>query len=674
MRFVSIGAMTAVTLLACGPVDPGTNYNDNTDGHVPLTCGNGVLDDGEECDSVILSGATCSGLTGLPHGMVTCSAATCTYDISDCHNCGNGQLEGSEPCDGANLGGLTCESLGREGGTLACDPSCSEYDTSACSPCFVSGRSCSADLQHIVDCNGLEVDTCPGDEACLNGQCGADPCEAADAARSSYGCNYYVPKPDFIQPEGYGACYAVFIANTWNSPVFITVEKDNQPLGTSFIQIPQGQGQSITYTPYDAANGLPQGSVAIVFLSHQTPQMSIPNCPVPAAVNGEPGVSGTGIGTAFKITTDRPVVAYSILPYGGGSAAATAASLLLPTSAWDTNYIAVNAYEKSIAVSTAFPSLDIVAFEDNTQVTILPKVAIEGGGGVLGSPANQPVVYSLNAGQYIQISQTAELTGSPIQADKPIGVWGAASCLNVPASAYACDSAHQQIPPVRALGHRYAGVRYRNRQAAMGEETPPWRLVGAVDGTVLTWAPSNPAGAPTALNQGDLVEFNAAGPFVVESQDASHPFYVAQYMTGGDQFNGEGDPEFVNVVPMDQYLNRYIFFTDPTYSETSLVVVRTRSPATNDFVDVTLDCAGPLIGWQPLGELEYTRIDLVTGDFMNVGNCSNGRQEMHSEAPFGVTVWGWGGYSSFFTQYVSYAYPAGASVKPINEVVVDPVQ
>jgi len=146
-------------------------------------------------------------------------------------------------------------------------------------------------------------------------------------------------------------------------------------------------------------------------------------------------------------------------------------------------------------------------------------------------------------------------------------------------------------------------------------------------------------------------------------------------MTGADYLdtNGEGDPEWVNVIPTDQYLDNYVFFTDPTYSETSLVVTRRPSTQTGQFADVTLDCAGPLTGWQPFGDLEYTRIDLVTGNFQNVGNCSNGRHEMSSEVPFGVTVWGWGSAAtSTFTQYVSYAYPAGASVQPINEVNVPP--
>ncbi len=45
---------------------------------------------------------------------------------------------------------------------------------------------------------------------------------------------------------------------------------------------------------------------------------------------------------------------------------------------------------------------------------------------------------------------------------------------------------------------------------------------------------------------------------------------------------------------------------------------------------MVLDCAGALNDWQPLGDLEYTRINLVTGDFEDVGACSNGRHEVHS--------------------------------------------
>jgi hypothetical protein len=277
----------------------------------------------------------------------------------------------------------------------------------------------------------------------------------------------------------------------------------------------------------------------------------------------------------------------------------------------------------------------------------------------------------------LQITQDAELTGSPIQSDKPVALWGAMSCMNIDVTIPACDAAHQQIPPVKALGHEYVAVRYRNRFDGL-EESPPWRIVGAVDGTTLTYDPTPPAGAPTTLMSGQVAEFSTGTPFVVKSQDDKHPFYMSAHMTGCytlGMSDCRGDPEFVNVIPAQQYLDSYVFFTDPTYPETDLVLVRNKTPT--GFKDVTLDCAGAITGWMPVGsggDFEYTRIDLVRHNFAKQGNCDNGRHEIRSDAPFGLTVWGWGTSESagFSTQAVSYAYPAGASVQPINTVVVPP--
>lgn len=223
------------------------------------------------------------------------------------------------------------------------------------------------------------------------------------------------------------------------------------------------------------------------------------------------------------------------------------------------------------------------------------------------------------------------------------------------------------------------GVRYRNRFDET-EESPPWRLVGTVDGTTLTWDPI-PPGVPTTIGLGQVVEFRHTGPFSVKSQDKDHPFYVSAHMTGCAEVSPDpsifgdcrGDAEYVNVIPPAQYLDKYTFFTDPTYPETNLVLVRKR--VNGAFADVTLDCAGVLSGWQPIdaaGEYQFTRFDLVRGDFQKQGNCDNGRHDISSPQPFGLTVWGWGSSATdpFYSQAVSYAYPAGASVEHINTVVV----
>jgi hypothetical protein len=534
---------------------------------------------------------------------------------------------------------------------------------------------CSSDLHDVLDCNDKVVTTCGPDQGCGGSGC-VSACDAAKANKSSVGCDYYSIDPDII-PEGTGACFAAYIANTWNAPVSLNVTWGTQTINVGQIaRKPSGNGQALTYAPL--TNGqLQPGEVAILFLARYGSVLtSCPSGITPGVTSVDAAAHGTTHGTAFHIVSDHPVVAYDIFPYGGGSSAATSATLLIPTSAWDLNYIGVNAFRKDQLVSYAQGFLQILASQDNTQITIRPTAAIVGGTGVAAAPANQPATYNLSAGQYLQLEQDAELTGSAILANNPISVWGGATCLNIDVSDGACDSAHQQFFPVSALGHEYVGVRYRNRGTGP-DETPPWRVVGAVDGTQLTYEPSPPTGAPGALNRGQVAEFKSAGPFVIKSQDNLHPFYVSAHMTGGGDVTpaGRGDPEFVNVVPPAEYLASYVFFTDPTYSETNLVVVRTKGP--NGFADVSLDCMGNLTGWQPLGvsgNYQYTRQDLVTGNFAKVNGCDNGRHTITSTQPFGMTVWGWGSEQTtgFTTDYVSYAYPAGASVLPINTVVVNP--
>ncbi|MEO8705926.1 MAG: hypothetical protein ABI867_38195 [Kofleriaceae bacterium] len=523
---------------------------------------------------------------------------------------------------------------------------------------------CSGDLHAIVDCNNNVITQCAGADACdSNSFTCADACTAAESNKRSVGCDYYATSMDVLS---HGNCFAAFVANTWNAPAHLTVRHMGAALAVAnFAKIPQGSGPGLTYAAYDPAVGLMPGQVAVLFLGGGSG--GAPLCPFPSAVPTS-SFAGTGIGNSFEIATDVPVVAYQINPYGGGNAAVTAASLLIPTSAWDLDYIAVNVTPNGIAGS---PSLNIIATEDNTVATITPTQAIAGGAGVPAGAAGAPTSITLNKGQHAQITQTAELTGSLITATRPIGVMAGQTCMNMPTSTMYCDHGEQMIPPVHALGNRAVGVMYRPRNTA--ETSTFWKVVGAVDGTQLTWSSS--VGGPTTINKGQSVDFNTGVPFVVTSQDNDHPFMMFTYMTGSEHIAaggaGSGDPDFVLMVPPEQYLNSYVFFADPTYPETNLVVTRTRG-ADAQYHDVTLDCLGPVASWTALGaDFEFARVDLDTGNFANVGNCSTGRHEMKSDAPFGLSVWGWGtNRTSTFTANVSYGYPGGMNVKPINDVVL----
>jgi hypothetical protein len=534
-------------------------------------------------------------------------------------------------------------------------------------------RGCSSDLHNVIDCNNNVVQQCTGTDGCdvSSGTC-INACQAAVNNKNSIGCEYYASFMD--QYDGSSACFVAFVANTWDTPVTISVDFNGTTLSNvaSFTRIPSGKGQSITYGTYPGT--LAPSQVAILFLGGT--QASAPECPIATAEGTAAMVSGTAIGHSFHITTDVPIVAYEMNPYGGGNAAVTGASLLLPVSAWDTNYIASTASPQSLAGA---PSLNIIAAQDGTQVTLLPKVALVGGGGIPSGAANTPVKINLNKGEQAQIEQAGDLVGSVVSSNVPVGLMAGNPCMNTPSGTAYCDHGEQMLPPVRALGSEYVGVMYRSRTG----EPAIWRIVGAVDGTTLSFTPSIAAGsgypaAPTSIGQGAMAEFSTATPFVVKSQDTQHPFMLFEYMSGSQwtymkNSGGYGDADFSVEVPPQQYLEHYVIMTDPSYPETSLTLIR-RPDANNNFQDVNIECLGTAItGWQTVGSYQYTHLDLQTGNFTDVNGCSNGRHELTSAAPFGLGVWGWGTpLTTSFTANVSYSYPGGMNVQPINSVVIPP--
>ncbi len=547
--------------------------------------------------------------------------------------------------------------------------------------------TCSADLHQVV-CGGNVKTTCTDSQGCSNGAC-IDACQASVQNGSTIGCEYYAVDPDAIIQ---GGCYAAVIANTWGSPITLTVDRGGTAFTnlTDFVRIPSGSGSSLTYSTLP--NGqLPAGEVAVVFLAATAkgpPQIatnvSCPSGVNPAYTNSDAALSGSARGLAFHITADRPVSAYDIYPYGGGISAIASATLLLPTASWTTNYLGIDSMSPTLDGTPRW--LEIVGSADTTTVTLLPTAGIASGTNVAAATKGTTTTYMVNAGEVLQLalssSGTETISGSVIQSDKPIGVWGGASALEVPTlqTSYA-DSGHQQLPPVKALGHDYVFANHRDRYTN-APESPQVMLVGAVNGTTLAYDPSAPSGAPTSLAKGQAVLFKTSGAFEVKSQDDQHPFYMGQFMDGCGVYAGgneaqdcRGDPEWVNTVPPQEHLTNYVFSTDPTYPETEVVVVRQKGG------DVTLDCAGTITsGWQPVGSgaYEYNRIALVTGNFAKVGNCDNGLHTMQGTKPFGVTVWGWGSAASgdstspTYSQATSYAFPAGMSLQPITTVVVLP--
>jgi hypothetical protein len=134
---VRLGALASFILIlaACSPeVDDPANFTaGNSQGNSAGTTEGATA--GEGTTEVADGSASATSSTGS-NVDTTAAADSSTGPVAESGpmgNCGNGVIDAGEQCDGADLQGFDCQSLGLNGGTLACDGMMCTFDTSMCS-------------------------------------------------------------------------------------------------------------------------------------------------------------------------------------------------------------------------------------------------------------------------------------------------------------------------------------------------------------------------------------------------------------------------------------------------------------------------------------------------------------------------------------------------------------
>jgi len=97
---------------------------------VLLVCGDGLVEGFEVCDPggepiypLNVNGLSCTDF-GYLSGDLGCLADCSAYDLYYCYSCGDGVKENAEECDTLDFNGQSCISFGFDSGSLICTPDC----------------------------------------------------------------------------------------------------------------------------------------------------------------------------------------------------------------------------------------------------------------------------------------------------------------------------------------------------------------------------------------------------------------------------------------------------------------------------------------------------------------------------------------------------------------------
>ena len=199
----------------------------------------------------------------------------------------------------------------------------------------------------------------------------------------------------------------------------------------------------------------------------------------------------------------------------------------------------------------------IVASEDSTTVEITPSKVTD-----KLFPKDSTFSVVLNKGEVFQVQSENEvdshtlgqgdLTGSYIQANKPIAFFSGSLSTRVPVGECCWDHLFEQIPPIQSWGREYYAVPLKSRQQDR------YRIMAAQDSTIV-YVTGRPA---IMLNRGQFEEmvFFYDDPKRIYSDK---PIIVAQFSQSRDvdrQFTGgNGDPFMIILSSTTQSKNDVTF-------------------------------------------------------------------------------------------------------------------
>ncbi|HJO66872.1 MAG TPA: IgGFc-binding protein, partial [Sphingomonas sanguinis] len=397
-------------------------------------------------------------------------------------------------------------------GFICVDGDCAMPDEGGC---IDGSRSCddTGTPQVCVDGEWQGLEGCDEDTLCIDGRCLTPPCAQASSQRSYIGCEYLaVDLPnlafatldfngDGMTPDGTtpDAPVAIVVTNPWlEDSAFLTLRDAGGALtalrGEQVVTVPNIDGlprntyrtQTIQSTVRDAMGDVVRDRVGQADRLEVPPQ-GIATLLLPRRMG--PVATSSILPNAFRLSSDRPVVAYQFSPYCCNFSFSNDASLLLPVSSLGTGYRYIGVphhYNVREGVQLNTPAvMAVVAPHDETAVSVrLPRRAA-----VAPDPSGEINVddnvleFTLD-GQDVALLSTGtsagraiDLSGAEIRSDQPIAVFSSHVCTFYPENVMACDHLQEQLTPVDTWGTQFQLVPPADRGDNWPDEITYWKIV-----------------------------------------------------------------------------------------------------------------------------------------------------------------------------------------------------
>jgi hypothetical protein len=507
----------------------------------------------------------------------------------------------------------------------------------------------------------------------LSGEC-EDLCQAAEAARTYIGCEYWAVATSNAQLElegedGDGICRPFTFAAVVSNPqsVNATVRVSSPGRGERVLEVAPGAVETI-------------------------------ELPCAPELRGEVMVESFSVQSAtaaHHIESNVPVTVYQFNPLEFEAKLANGkevyshtndASLLLPVHSLGGEYVVMSQptlqheYQETIGamerLRVSGPGFVAIIGVDDEPVAVevtssaftqpsadgsLPAV---GPGEVLAlslkkgevvqlisaTPAecdNDPELDDSELGLAIRYCRTPreyDLTGTRIRAQGRVSVIAGHDCAFLPYNRWACDHIEESMFPLEAWGRDVlVGV----SEAVACQPTVPnmARVVAASDDTRVTFTPA--VHEPVTLSAGDYVDLEFTQDFNVTGNKA---IMVGQFLLG-QEYEGmdsapsfaKGDPSMSLAIPIEQWRSDYVFLTPETYTDNYANVIA------RDGQVAQLD--GRLV--QGFAPIEGTRMQIARVP------VDPGQHRLTSTGSLGLVLYG-------YAPYTSYMLPGGLDLNEIN--------